>query len=82
MSTTLPIERLYQDRIAAMTPAERVARSAALFDWTRQQIARQITAEVGELPSERLKWLVAMRLYGHEPGVRVLIEKELSRFSS
>ncbi len=82
MSTRLPIESLYQERIAAMTPAERVARSAALFDWTRQQIQRQITAERGPIPADSLKWLVALRLYGAEPVVRVLIEKELAHISS
>ncbi len=82
MPPILPIESLYQERIAAMTPAERVARSAALFVWTRQQIQRQITAEHGSIPENTLKWLVALRIYGAEPVVRVLIEKELARFSS
>ena len=59
-----------------MTPAERVARSAAMFAWTRDQIARQIISEQGDMDSESLKWKVALRLYGSEPSVRRLIERE------
>ena len=73
------IESLYQQCIDAMSPAERVARSAAMFQWTREQIARQIKAQHhGPLSKERLKWLVALRLYGNEPVVRKLIENELA----
>ncbi len=80
--TNLPsIESQYQDSIDALSPAERVARSAAMFVWTREQIARQIVAEEGELDAETLKWKVALRLYGNEPGVRRLIEQKLSDVS-
>lgn len=70
------IESQYRDCIDAMTPAERVARSAAMFAWTRDQIARQIISEQGDMDSESLKWKVALRLYGSEPSVRRLIERE------
>jgi hypothetical protein len=72
------VESVYQQRIAAMTPAQRVARSAALFEWTRDQIARQIVAEHGDMDSETLRWQVALRLYGNEPILRHLIERKLS----
>ncbi len=75
------IESEYRDRIDALTPAERVARSAALFAWTRDQIARQILAEQGAMDAERLKWLVALRLYGREPSARRLIQRKLSDVS-
>ena len=78
MMTASNIESAYRDRINAMTPAERVARSAAMFQWTRGQIARQIRAERGDVPPERLKWLVALRLYGNEPMVRGWIERKLA----
>lgn len=57
------------------------ARSAARFQWTREQIARQIVAEQDELDDETLKLLVALRLYGSEPEVRRLIEEELANVS-
>jgi len=77
------IESAYRDAIDAMSPAERVARSAAMFEWTRQQLARQIIAErtvhgaAPEIDPETLKWMVALRLYGDQPVVRRLIEQRL-----
>ena len=72
-----PIELAYQQQLDAMTPAERVARSAAMFQWTRQQIA----GELGEMDERLLKWHVALRLYGNEPTVRRLIEQNLADVS-
>lgn len=76
------IEAEYQKRIDAMTPAERVALSAAMFQWTREQLARQIVAELGPMDASILKWHVALRLYGDEPIVREMIERELARIST
>jgi hypothetical protein len=73
------VERKYEERIDALTPKERVARAAAMFQWARETIARQIVAESGPMSSERLKWLVAMRQYGAEPAVRAMIERTLER---
>ncbi len=76
---SISIEELYQQRIDAMSPAEKVARSAAMLVWTKEWIARQIVAEQGPVEPERLKWLVALRLYGNEPQVREWIEEKLSQ---
>jgi len=75
------VEQLYQERIDALTPAERVARAAAMFVWTREQIARQITAEQGPTDESLLKWLVALRLYGNDPQTRELIERKIEHVS-
>ena len=64
-----------------MSPAERVARSAAMFQWTRQQIARQLVAQRGEMNEEVLKWRVALRLYGNQPAIREMIERKLADVS-
>ena len=78
-----PIESAYRDAIDGMSAAERVARSAAMFEWTRQQLARQIIAERTEngaspdIDPETLKWMVGLRLYGDQPVVRRLIEQRL-----
>ena len=72
------IEIAYQQQIDALTPAERVARSAAMFQWTREQIARQLVRQHGEVSPERLKWLVALRLYGKEPAVKMMILGKLA----
>ncbi len=81
MPSSSSIESQYQDAIDALTPAQRVARSAAMFAWTRDQIARQIIAEEGEMDFESLKWKVALRLYENEPSVCRLIEQRLADVS-
>ena len=73
------VEREYYERIAAMTPKQRVARAAALLQWARQLMARQIVADGGPVRPERLKWLVALRQYGSDPTVRAMIERILER---
>ena len=75
------IESEYQSRMDALTGRERVARSLALLKWSREMIARQILAEKGAIPEERLKWEVALRLYGGDPAVRGMIESKLADVS-
>jgi DNA-directed RNA polymerase subunit F len=76
------VELKYWERIDAMTPKERVARTASLFQWTRETIARQIIAESGPMSSEQLKWLVAMRQYGADKTTREMIQKVLDNVSA
>jgi hypothetical protein len=76
------VEVAYQQGLKALPVSERVARAAAMFQWTREQIARQIVAKSGPIDPEQLKWLVALRLYGNEPEVRGLIERKLNDVSS
>ena len=70
-------EQEYQSRINALTPKQRIGRAVALFDWSRDVIARQILADSNGLNPDRLKWHVALRLYGADPAVRRLIESKL-----
>jgi len=81
MSPHSTIETEYQAGIDALTPAERVARAAAMFAWTRDQIARQIVSEQGEMDPESLKCKVALRLYASEPSVCRLIQRKLADVS-
>ena len=67
----------YQSRMAAPTGRERVARSVAQLNWVREMIARQILSETPDLPHERLKWEVALRLYQSDPTTRQMIEGKL-----
>ena len=76
------IDDEYRNRIDAMTPAQRVSRSAAMLVWTRNQIARQIVSNEGEMDAKALNWKVALRLYGNSPNIRQLIERELSDVSN
>lgn len=72
------IEQHYQDAIDRLTPCEKIARGLAMFDWARGWISRQIVAERGPMQDERLRWEVALRLYGDEPITRKLIERHLA----
>ena len=71
------VELKYQERIDAYMPKERIARAAAIFQWTRETIARQITADSGPGSPDRLKWLVAMRQYGADATAREIIQRAL-----
>jgi hypothetical protein len=76
-----PLEVEYQSRISALSGRERVARSLAMLQWTREMIARQIMAEQAEISAERLQWEVALRLYGADSTTRRLIESKLADVS-
>jgi len=75
------VELEYDRRVKAMSLAERVARSAATFAWTREQMARQIREQAPQLSLEEIKWNLALKLYGGEPEVVKLIQEQLSRVS-
>ena len=80
------VETEYRKRLDQMSPAERVARSAAMFQWTREQIARQIRAELNDgdlqdVVEKKVKWMVALRLYGTDPIMRKLIQRKLADVS-
>ena len=76
--TTTAIDLEYQRRIAAMTPKERLARTAAMLAWTRQQMAARIRKEQPGLSDERLKWEVALRMYESESEVVAMINRHLA----
>ncbi len=75
------VEREYERRWKAMTPAERIARSAAMLAWTRQQMARRIRSNDARLTDEEVKWHVALQLYEREPEMVKLIREQLSHVS-
>ncbi len=78
-ATEIDIE--YQRRLDAMTIKEKVARSAALLAWTRQQIAARIRKELPDLTDEQLNWHVASKLYESEPAVVAMIQGHLANVS-
>lgn len=75
------VELEYARRLKGMSPAEKMARSAAMFAWTRQQMARRIRNLAPSLSDEEVKWHVALKLYEQEPEVVKLIQERLSRVS-
>lgn len=75
------VEIEYRKRIDAMSAAEKMARSAAMFAWTRQQMARQLRSVNPTLSDEQLKWQVALKLYENELEVVRLIQENLHHVS-
>lgn len=75
---TPDIEQVYRDRMDALTPIQRMERCAAMFQWTREMLARQIVSEKGPMSAERLRWEVARRQYINEPAVVAMIDRELA----
>ena len=75
------IEQAYQSRMDGLPGKERIARSLALLKWSREMIARRIVAERGVISEERLKWEIALQLYGGDPTVCRMIESELADVS-
>ena len=79
--TATEVELEYEKRWKAMSHAEKVSRSAAMFAWTRQQMARRIRDADPDLSDEEVKWRVALKLYEREPEVVKLIQEQLSSVS-
>lgn len=67
----------FRDVLDALPAHLRVARSAAMFDWARGMIGRDILARSGPLSAERLKWETALRLCGSDPSAGLLIQRLL-----
>ena len=75
------IELEYRRRINAMSVADWIRRAEALFNWSRDYIARSILAARGPMSDDDLKWEVALRLYGTHPATKELINELRSRAS-
>ncbi|MEQ8791931.1 MAG: hypothetical protein RIC55_37080 [Pirellulaceae bacterium] len=76
------IELHYRSQMEALSPKERVERCAAMLKWTRDMLARQITAERGPMSPERLKWEVARRLYAGDAQAVAMIDRILADVSA
>jgi hypothetical protein len=75
------IELEYERRWQAMCPAEKVARSAAMLAWTREQMAIRIRNTHPCLSDEEVKWHVALQLYERDSEVVRLIQEQLANVS-
>jgi len=73
----MPLADPYQIAVDDLTPSQKLARVHALFDWVRDLYARQLSQQLGNVSTERLRWEVALRLYGNDPQARKLIERKL-----
>ena len=75
------IELEYERRWQAMSTVEKVARSAAMFAWTRQQMAIRIRNTQPSLSDEEVRWHVALQLYERDSDVVRLIQEQLANVS-
>jgi len=71
------VEEAYCQAVDAMTPSEKFARMHSLLNWAREISLRQVREKLGDASKERLKWEVALRLYGADCRTRELIERKL-----
>lgn len=73
------IEAEYRRRIDALTPAERIARMAAMASWARDIVGRRIRRErEDDMSDAELAWRVCFEIYRDEP-VAELIRKRIER---
>jgi hypothetical protein len=75
------IELEYERRWQAMSPAEKIARSAAMLAWTREQMAIRIRNAQPGLSDEEVRWHVALQLYERDSDVVRLIQEQLANVS-
>lgn len=80
-SQGMNVEREYRARIDAMSVVERIRRAEALFNWSRDYLARSIVATRESLSDDDLKWEIALRQYGSNPATKALIDELRSRAS-
>jgi hypothetical protein len=71
----------YRARIAAMSVSERVRRAEALFNWSRDCLARSILEARGPMSDRDLRCEIALRQYGADPAARQLIDELRTRAS-
>jgi hypothetical protein len=76
------IDAAYASAIQQLTPTEKVARGLAMLGWTRRWIGRQLVAEQGPMPPQRLKLEIARRLYQNEPATCRLIDLALAELGA
>ncbi|MEI7700184.1 MAG: hypothetical protein WCK86_10325 [Planctomycetia bacterium] len=72
------IQQKYEELIDQMPIHVKVGRALQMFQWSRDWIRRQVLAEKGPMSDDRLRLEIAMKMYGHEEPMRLLIEKALS----
>lgn len=79
------VEAEYLARLETISPTDRVARAAAMLQWMRETIGRQIrrerAAQGQTITNEELKGRIALRIYGSEPAVAALIQRRLADVS-
>jgi hypothetical protein len=76
------VEATYHAAIDRLTPTEKVARGLAMLHWTRRWLGRQIAAERGPMPPERMRLEIARRLYQAEPATCRLIDAAIAELSA
>ncbi len=76
------IQKQFDSNIASMSPAERVTRMNAMFNWARELIGRLVRKEHPEASEEQLKLLVALRMYSGDRAIHKMLEQQLDNVSN
>lgn len=64
-----------RNRFDAMTPTEKLQIGMELSVAIRRLLAELIRLELGDVSEERLKWEVALRIYGDDPETHRLLKQ-------
>lgn len=75
------VEDEYRARVEGMGVVGRIRRAEALFNWSRDYLARSIRAARREMSDADVKWEVALRQYGADAATRALILELRDRVS-
>ena len=77
------VEDTYQQAIDEMPAFQKMARLEGFLYWTRNLIARKVRSELGsEVSDERVRWEVALQMYGADPRMEKLIREQIARVST
>lgn len=68
------VDTHYQQAVTEINPREKIARAMELFNWSREFIGREVRKCNPSASPERIKLLVALRLYGNDSYMREIIE--------
>lgn len=71
----------YEAHMRALSAKDRMARSMAMLQWSREVVSRQVISELGPLQPARLKLEIAKRVYRGDAFVCQLIDQELAKYS-
>jgi uncharacterized protein YeaO (DUF488 family) len=68
------IEEMYWDHVRAMSPAEKIRKSFAMFQSYYNEAANRYRKEHPDVSDREVRIAMAKRLYGGDPRTMVLIE--------
>lgn len=73
------VEERYNQALDAMSPAQRLQRTAALYTSMQRMLEHQVRKEFPGLSQRELKWHVAQRMYLSDAATQRLLQQYRDR---